>query len=93
MFHEFFGISRPEPSTATGTTGTRAFIASANKPFLKGITRSSSLRVPSGKTAMLFPPRICSPASSRDLTASRRLFQSTNTNLANHMYSRAPART
>ena len=48
--------ARP-PATATGTTGTWAWIAMMNPPFLKGSSAPVRLRVPSGKIRKELPAR------------------------------------
>src|SRR6185436_12492587 len=65
------GAMRFTPASETGTIGTPALKASTKLPRLKARTAASRLRVPSGKTATLVPPRIRSAARARLRRASK----------------------
>ena len=59
---ERFGIRWKDPDTVTGRIGTWASIARWNPPLLNSRMRPVGLRVPSGKTITLTPPRTRSAA-------------------------------
>ena len=85
-WRRFFGVTRPAPVMATGTTGTSACSAMAKGPFLKACTSPSRLRVPSGKTMRLVPERTRAAARAREATARAWSRRSTGTCPPRAMY-------